>query len=811
MSLIAEPFPELRACQARAIEGLRQGHIDDHLAQCLMLPTGGGKTVTAFDLIRRALAKGKRALFVADRTVLVNQASAVADRYGMSNHGVIQANHWRTRLDRPLQIASAQTLARRGWPEADLIIVDECFSPDVEILTENGFVRFDQLQRGTRVAQYDAGAIDFVVPTDYIDRPYCGEMVRLYSDLLIDLDMTPDHQMLVRKDGALKKVAASTVTLCYYNYFPVAGRLSGMAPGVLSPRERLMIALQADGSIHNRSGAALNCLAFSFAKQRKIDRFIELMRDGGFRWRQEPSTRNRTRFFVYDIPNATKNIWEHFDLNDLGGADRARAIIEEMVQWDGHVANERVWYYSSVVERCVDFYQAVALLAGFKTVKRVQHDRRSENFSDVHRLFIQHQCDAIATQRVVRSRFHYDGRVYCVRVPAGNIVVRRGGKPVVVGNCHTMYKAVTDYISQTQAAVIGLSATPFSAGLGRVYTNLVNAGTMHELTEDGILVPMRVFRGISADMRGAETAGGEWTDKAAEERGLQIVGDVVAEWLKHGENRKTICFGSTIKHCEELCREFNEAGVSAAVYVSETSADECERLVTEFKKHDSVIRVLISVAKLAKGFDQPDVGCVILARPLRKSLSEVIQMVGRGLRSSPETGKVDCLVLDHAQNMSRFAEDFEDIYFNGLDKLDDGEKLDKKIRRDEDEKPVKSCPKCGFSPMFKRCRSCGFEIVTPALVEQVAGELQEVMIGKKKVADDRRHLWEQLVTHSRMHKAPEKQKAYALALFKEMTGVWPKWSWNFEATPTVQITANTASWIRSNNIRRAKAREKAVA
>lgn len=503
MSLLdAEPFPELRACQVRAIEGLRKGYVEKHRVQCLMLPTGGGKTIGAFSIIREARAKGKRAMFVCDRTVLIAQASAVADRYGMSDHGIIQANHWRTRLDRPLQIASAQTLARRGWPETDLIIVDEC---------------------------------------------------------------------------------------------------------------------------------------------------------------------------------------------------------------------------------------------------------------------------------------------------------------------HTLYDSVIKHITETSAAVIGLSATPFAAGLGKHYTNLVNAGTMHDLTKDGILVPMRVFRGISADMRGAETAGGEWTDRAAEERGLQIVGDVVSEWMKHGENRKTICFGSTIKHCEELCREFNEAGVSAAVYVSDTSADECERLITEFKKHDSVIRILISVAKLAKGFDQPDVGCVILARPLRKSLSEVIQMVGRGLRSSPETGKVDCLILDHAQNMDRFAEDFEDIYFNGLDKLDDGEKLDKSIRKDDEDKEKPSCPKCGHSPFFKRCMACGHERQSIALVDQVPGELQEVMIGKKKVADDRRHLWEQLCTHARMYKAGEKQQKYALALFKEMTGVWPKWSWSFDATPDVPITANTANWIRSNNIRRARSREKTAA
>ena len=32
-------------------------------------------------------------------------------------------------------------------------------------------------------------------------------------------------------------------------------------------------------------------------------------------------------------------------------------------------------------------------------------------------------------------------------------------------------------------------------------------------------------------MRGAATAGGEWTDAAAE-RGMEIIGDVVSEWKK---------------------------------------------------------------------------------------------------------------------------------------------------------------------------------------------------------------------------------------------------------------------------------------
>jgi hypothetical protein len=68
-------------------------------------------------------------------------------------------------------------------------------------------------------------------------------------------------------------------------------------------------------------------------------------------------------------------------------------------------------------------------------------------------------------------------------------------------------------------------------------------------------------------------------------------------------------------------------------------------MVEEFRKPDSYIRGLISVAALSKGFDVSDCGVIIMARPLRSSLSEHIQILGRGLRTHP--GKEECIVLDH--------------------------------------------------------------------------------------------------------------------------------------------------------------------
>ena len=146
---------------------------------------------------------------------------------------------------------------------------------------------------------------------------------------------------------------------------------------------------------------------------------------------------------------------------------------------------------------------------------------------------------------------------------------------------------------------------------------------MHDLTQQGILVPMRPLSAKRIDMAGAATSGGEWTEGAAAERGMGIVGDVVSEWIRHGEGRKTICFGSTIAHCEELCRQFIEAGVMAAVYSQNTTQAERDMLLADYEKPDALIRVLISVEALAKGFDVKDVGCVIDCRPLRLSLIHI--------------------------------------------------------------------------------------------------------------------------------------------------------------------------------------------
>jgi DNA repair protein RadD len=380
---------------------------------------------------------------------------------------------------------------------------------------------------------------------------------------------------------------------------------------------------------------------------------------------------------------------------------------------------------------------------------------------------------------------------------------------IVIDEAHTQLKTWVDHIQKTEATVIGLSATPFSSGLGKLFTNIVNAATMAELVEQGILTPLRVLSCTPTDMKGAATKGGEWTEDAAGERGMKIVGDVVAEWIKYADNRKTIVFGSNIKHCEELCRSFREAGIAAALFTSHTGAEERKALLEDYREADSTLRVLISVEALAKGFDVPDVSCVVDCRPLRKSLSTAIQMWGRGMRCSPETGKEDCLLLDHSGNIIRFSEDFERIYHAGLDKLDDGQILDKRIRRDEDEESqVKACPACGYKPFRKRCMACGHERKSQALVEAAPGEMREIRIGKTKYADDARHLWDQVVSYCKDRGNPDTLYGRAFHTYKDIAGVAPPKHFTLDRAQDVAISRPVLNKIRARNIQFFKAREK---
>ncbi len=79
-----------RPYQIDSIESLRQGFRDQHTRQVLAAPTGSGKSVIMLDMIKKAIAKSSRIMFICERRILIDQFSKHLDSEGI-DHGVMMA------------------------------------------------------------------------------------------------------------------------------------------------------------------------------------------------------------------------------------------------------------------------------------------------------------------------------------------------------------------------------------------------------------------------------------------------------------------------------------------------------------------------------------------------------------------------------------------------------------------------------------------------------------------------------------------------------------------------------------------------
>jgi hypothetical protein len=118
---------------------------------------------------------------------------------------------------------------------------------------------------------------------------------------------------------------------------------------------------------------------------------------------------------------------------------------------------------------------------------------------------------------------------------------------------------------------------------------------------------------------------------------------IASKYLEHAVDRKAIVFAAGIGHSESLAIAFQAKGI-AAEYIYGDDPDRAEKLEA-FSVGE--IQVLSNAMILTEGFDQPDVGAIVFARPT-KSRPLYAQMLGRGLRLSPD--KTDCTVLDFVDN-----------------------------------------------------------------------------------------------------------------------------------------------------------------
>lgn len=399
-----------------------------------------------------------------------------------------------------------------------------------------------------------------------------------------------------------------------------------------------------------------------------------------------------------------------------------------------------------------------------------------------------------------------------IQVCSAQTLEKRGTFPnlklLIVDEAHTTRKQTMEFIKNNMGVkVVGLSATPFTKGLGQTYTNVVSAISTGELVSRGRLAPLRVFIAKEIDMAGAKKVAGEWSSKDVESRGMQITGDVVSEWVKKthevfGGPRKTVVFASGVAHASDLAQKFGEAGYN---FVSLSYRDDDEfkaEAIRDFSRPDTSIHGLIATDILTKGFDVPDVMIGVSARPFSKSLASHVQQMGRVMRSSP--GKEFALWLCHSGNYLRFLEDWEDVYTNGVTEIDETREKPRREKTDN-EKEAAKCPRCSaFWPgRSDTCACCGFVRARRSEVVVSPGELEELTRGANvRDTATKQEFYGQLLTMAQERGYSDGWVAHK---YREKFTVWPRGLERIQ----IPVSLEVARWVKSRQIAWAKSRKAA--
>lgn len=186
---------------------------------------------------------------------------------------------------------------------------------------------------------------------------------------------------------------------------------------------------------------------------------------------------------------------------------------------------------------------------------------------------------------------------------------------IVIDEAHhataSTYRAVVDRFPN--AKLLGVTATPDRTdqeALGQVFSSVAFRYETPQAIADGWLAPII------------------W-DSAESIEELQV--------CTYG--RPTIIFTPDVQTAKDLSTQIEGSGV---VY-GEMKKRERKDVLDRFKKGE--LQYMVNCNILTEGFDCPEIECVAMYRRTQ-SRNLFIQTLGRGLRLSPNSGKVDCLYLD---------------------------------------------------------------------------------------------------------------------------------------------------------------------
>ncbi|WP_414541714.1 DEAD/DEAH box helicase family protein [Nostoc sp. CCY0012] len=269
-------------------------------------------------------------------------------------------------------------------------------------------------------------------------------------------------------------------------------------------------------------------------------------------------------------------------------------------------------------------------------------------------------------------------------------------KLVIIDEAHhssaNSYRKLLD--AYPDALILGLTATPRREdgyGLRDIFDHLIGSITTKELIALGYLTDYKLIAGFKYSQHKVPKKR-DFTRKELEAVASDYKpSEVLKQWKNFCAGKKTVIFAVNVMHSKEITAVFYADGITCEHLDGDTPNNERKAILDRFRSGQT--QVISNCAILTEGFDCPDSGAVVIARPT-SSVTLWLQMIGRILRPAP--GKDYAIILDMTDNWFRLGRPCDNRKWS----------LDP-VSCDPDTQGVRCCPHCHhvFKPMAALIRT----------------------------------------------------------------------------------------------------------
>ena len=304
-----------------------------------------------------------------------------------------------------------------------------CYDDNTEVFTDKGWKLFSQLDRSDKIAAVNnRGAFRFEVPSNYYSSDYDGDLIYIESNH-IDLAITQNHNLWVSKRyknrfGDFEMVKAIDFLDKQYRFQTTANFLNDTEEGTFD--EGVLYGFFLGDGFR----ASANTVCFRLKKERKINLLTKTLNNLGISYSLKKDNDVSVIRFINNDPDfnghsGDKEITENKfkkSLKYLSG------LFFGLMNSDGSLKRKTSAYSTNSEKLKNDLIRLGTLLG-----KNIRENKKA---GDSYRLM---ELNRSLFPRINEGKKHnkikkYIGKIHCVEVSTGLLLVRRNGRQAVCGN-----------------------------------------------------------------------------------------------------------------------------------------------------------------------------------------------------------------------------------------------------------------------------------------------------------------------------------------------------------------------------------------